>query len=117
MHNAWTVDFNIPLKSFEPQLAEVVNLSSFGAKAQNRPSLVLISSGSAVIQSSSTESGKTTVPEAIISDVEVAAEAGYEESKYIGERLIAHATERFGLSNARILRLDQIAGAGHTPGR
>jgi hypothetical protein len=48
VHNAWPVDFNIPLSAFNPQLQGIVNLLSFANAAPQSPSLLYISSISAV---------------------------------------------------------------------
>jgi thioester reductase-like protein/aryl carrier-like protein len=121
IHNAWKVDFNLPLQAFELQLAGVVNLIGLCASAPRAPTIVFISSVSAVMNFASAsssltqDSNQTPVPESINHDISAPTSAGYAESKYIAERLLSHASERLSIS-ARILRLGQIAGAAKSPG-
>lgn len=122
IHNAWRVDFNIPLQSFNDQLAGVVNLSSLCAKSSHQAAFVFLSSISAVMDFDGTQQGEQeislqkVIPETIITDINAAAPAGYAESKYIAERLLAHAAEKRGLRNVSILRLGQIAGPARSDG-
>ncbi|CEN61371.1 hypothetical protein ASPCAL08025 [Aspergillus calidoustus] len=119
IHNAWKVDFNLPLQAFEPQLLGTVNLIRLCASASRAPTIVFISSVSAVMNFSSTFSyqstNQTPIPESIIEDISAPASAGYAESKYIAERLLSHAADRLRIS-AKIIRLGQIAGAAKSPG-
>ncbi|KAJ0423944.1 hypothetical protein BJY00DRAFT_309761 [Aspergillus carlsbadensis] len=122
IHNAWKVDFNLPLQAFEPQLVGVINLIRLCASAPRAPTVVFTSSVSAVmnVASATTSSpqsiNQTPVPESIIEDISAPASAGYAESKYIAERVLSHASEKLNIS-ARILRLGQVAGAAKSPGR
>ncbi|KAL3494907.1 hypothetical protein BJX62DRAFT_246825 [Aspergillus germanicus] len=122
IHNAWKVDFNLPLQAFEPQLVGVVNLVRLCASARRAPTIVFISSVSAVMNfaSATTSSPQNTneaaIPETIFHDISTPASAGYAESKYIAERLLSHASEKLNVS-AKILRLGQIAGAARSSGR
>jgi thioester reductase-like protein len=122
IHNAWRVDFNIPLQSFNDQLAGVVGLSSLCAQSSRQAAFVFLSSISAVMDFDGTQqeqqgaSLQKVIPETVITDINAAAPAGYAESKYIAERLLAHAAERLSLRNVSILRLGQIAGSAKSDG-
>ncbi|KAL4885875.1 hypothetical protein BJY04DRAFT_230133 [Aspergillus karnatakaensis] len=117
IHNAWPVDFNLPLQSFTPQLQGIVNLMSFCGTSTNIANLIFISSISAVMNYPTiTSYPDTPIPESIIPDIEAPADAGYAESKYIAERLIDHASTKLGLRST-ILRLDQVAGPAKSTGR
>ncbi|KAL2813529.1 male sterility protein-domain-containing protein [Aspergillus granulosus] len=119
IHNAWKVDFNLPLQSFEAQLGGTVNLIRLCADASHTPTLVFISSVSAAMNFSSTISSPenpTPIPETILFDLATPAPAGYAESKYIAERLLAHAAKTLSITS-KVLRLGQIAGAAKSLGR
>jgi hypothetical protein len=44
IHNAWQVNFNLALDSFEPQIRGVWNLLDFGAQSAHQAPLVFVSS-------------------------------------------------------------------------
>ena len=64
IHNAWPVNFNLPLPAFRDQLDGLVNLISFTAKATTSPQLFFISSISSVM---SYGSSSQTIPDEVIS--------------------------------------------------
>ena len=111
IHNAWSVDFNIPLSSYRPQLQGVVNLVKFAASASRQPSLLYISSISAVSNLKGQE-----VPEAIVNDHSAPASTGYGASKYVTEHLLSQAAERLSIKT-QIARVGQIAGPVLGPGQ
>ena len=104
VHNAWPVNFNHPLSSFEPQIEGVVNLVKFAASASRSPQLLYISSVSAV---SSLRSD--SVPEEVVRDSSAPAEMGYGESKYVAEQILDHAARKLSL-RIDVARVGQIAG-------
>ena len=104
IHNAWTVNFNIPLSSYRPQLQGIVNLIKFAAAASQSPSLFYISSVTSV-----SYIGADHIPESIVDDNSAAAPMGYGASKYVAESLLNHAARRLSL-NTQIARVGQIAG-------
>jgi len=99
MHNAWPVDFNIPLSSFMPQLDGVVNLVRLASASG--ASILFISSVDAVSES------KGPITENIIFD-STAPTTGYGQSKYLAERILDHS-QKLHL-NIQIARVGQIAG-------
>ncbi|KAF9223056.1 putative nonribosomal peptide synthetase [Gyrodon lividus] len=106
IHNAWRLDFNLSLASFEPNVKATRNLVDLGIDSvhRNRLRFVFTSSiGSA--QSWNREKG--LFPEEVQPDPSAAIGAGYGESKYVCERIIVQS----GL-HATSLRIGQIAG-GH----
>ncbi|KAL3475147.1 hypothetical protein BJX99DRAFT_259614 [Aspergillus californicus] len=126
IHTSWLVDFNLPLQPFEPQLLGTIHLARFCAYTTRGASMVFISSISAIMNYNDTTlpssldnpNTKTKVPEILPTSLKSPANAGYAESKYIAERLLAHAAEVFPLmSTSTILRLGQIAGSAGTPGK
>ncbi|MCJ1354060.1 MAG: hypothetical protein MMC33_004047 [Icmadophila ericetorum] len=117
IHNAWTVDFNIPLQSYETQIASIVNLTALSAHSTKKPPTIFLSSIGAVLNFASTMPPSSKVPEAIIDNPSAPATTGYGESKNIAERLLAYATQKLDLRGSLILRLGQIAGAARSSGR
>jgi thioester reductase-like protein len=107
IHNAWTVNFNLSLPSFRPNLEGIVNLINFCAESPNSPHLFFLSSISATIRHHTT-SGLT--PEAVIQTT-TPAPNGYAESKYLAELLLDHAMRQRILSCASFARVAQVAGA------
>ncbi|CAI7663889.1 unnamed protein product [Penicillium manginii] len=110
VHNAWNVNFNLSLASFEPDLLGVANLINFTASCKNVPSLFFISSVGSVL-GHSTDSGLT--PETLVTADPSAN--GYGNSKYVAEHMIAHAVKQ-GSIRASIARVGQVAGAVNAPG-
>jgi thioester reductase-like protein len=100
IHNAWSVNFNMGVSSFENQLQGTRNLLDFAFKARAR--FFLVSSVSAAVRSGN------VVPESHLRKLSDAQEMGYARSKLVAERLCLHA-EQAGL-DARVLRVGQIVG-------
>ncbi|KAE8146594.1 hypothetical protein BDV25DRAFT_143558 [Aspergillus avenaceus] len=111
LHNAWTVNFNLSLASFKPDLMGVVNLINFSAQGQKTPHLFFISSISSTM-GHQTEDGLT--PEAIFTTA-TPGPNGYANSKYLAEQLIDQAA-RDGCVSASCVRVGQIAGAVRSAG-
>ena len=106
IHNAWPVNFNLPLSTFKPQLAGLVQLARFSNSATRHPTLSFISSISSVLDYAG-ESPK--IPESIVLDASAPSPMGYAESKFVAELLLDHASRCFHL-DARVMRVGQIAG-------
>jgi thioester reductase-like protein len=100
IHNAWSVNFNMGVASFENQLQGARNLLDFSFKSGAR--FFFVSSVSAAVRSGS------TVTESHLKHLTDAQEMGYARSKLVAERLCQHASEA-GL-DARVLRVGQITG-------
>ncbi|KAI2610579.1 acetyl-CoA synthetase-like protein [Hypoxylon sp. NC1633] len=114
IHNAWSVDFNLPLASFTNHLAGVENLCRFSAHGAHRPTIMFLSSISAVMDLAL--SSGTAVPEEIFDDVSVPAAGGYAESKYLAERMLKHAAQRLHIPVV-VAHVGQVCGATRSPGR
>ena len=108
IHNAWPIDFNRTLQSFQTSLDGVQNLISFAAKANLSPSIFFLSSISSVINYRNTSNAEALIPEAAITVLSRAAPMGYEESKYLAERMLDSAAHKLHL-NAGTARIGQIA--------
>ncbi|KAI1130277.1 hypothetical protein F5Y10DRAFT_263362 [Nemania abortiva] len=114
IHNAWSVDFNLPLPSFMQQLEGVENLCKFSAQSPRRPAIMFLSSVSAVMDLALRRDQE--VPEEILEDLSVPAAAGYGESKYVAEHMLAHAAEKLRIPIA-VARVGSVCGANRSPGR
>ncbi|KAI1798944.1 acetyl-CoA synthetase-like protein [Daldinia bambusicola] len=114
IHNAWAVDFNLPLPAFAKHLAGVENLYKFSLRSAHRPTIMFLSSISAVMDLA--VSSRKPVPEEIFDDLSVPAAAGYAESKYVAERVLKHAAEKLHVPVV-VARIGQVCGATRSPGR
>ena len=84
IHNAWTVNFNLPLQSYETQIAGVRRLVEMCA-SMDRAVHVLCTSYIGVGVGWDPSNGP--VPEAPLPDPSVATINGYGASKYVVERV------------------------------
>lgn len=110
VHNAWKVDFNHKLASYENvHIRGVRDLVDFSLASARSPHIFYVSSLSSVGNWPNCYDVKQAVPETVLDDFNVALPMGYGESKYVSERIINSAVESAGLK-ASILRVGQIAG-------
>ena len=107
LHNAWQVDFNLSLTSYEGHIHGVHNIINLCSSSAHRASIFFISSIGAVENWSAQHNG--LVPEQPFSDFTVPGAIGYSESKHVAERLLDIANTRLNV-NASICRVGQIAG-------
>jgi len=109
IHNAWKVNFNHPVESFEhPHLfgmREFVNLSING---RHNAHLAFISSVSTVGGWAADSMGPF-VPEVAMESIEQVLGQGYGESKFVGERICFEASRKASVPTS-IFRIGQIAG-------
>ena len=115
IHNAWKVDFNHSLESYEPiHLQGVRSLIDWSLNSVRHPPIVFISSISSV-GNWTTIHPDEAVPERPIYDHQIAQKMGYGESKHVAECILGTAGERSGVP-VSILRIGRIAGPVATPG-
>jgi thioester reductase-like protein len=107
VHNAWPVDFNLSLSSFEPQLAGCLHLLKMATKMPNLQDLAFISSVG--VASDWTKRQSHDVPESKIEDLSVAGDMGYSQSKLLAELIFAHGCDNLSVP-VSICRVGQIAG-------
>ncbi len=107
IHNAWPVNFNLPLPSFRPQLDGLIGLLKMISQSQHSPQLFFISSISSVM---SYRSYSSKIPETLITADTASGPNGYAESKNVAEHLVDYASQKFGFL-CSIARAGQIAGA------
>ncbi|KAM0262799.1 hypothetical protein ACHAQJ_001593 [Trichoderma viride] len=104
IHNAWPVNFNISVSSFEPYIFGVRQLVDFSNKAAKRVPIIYISSISTV--------GAWTLPEPIperrLDDLTLPV-MGYGQSKFAASSILDAAVEQSGIL-AAVIRVGQIAG-------
>lgn len=110
LHNAWQVDFNIALDSYESHVRGVRNLLDLCINSAHQAKIFFLSSIAGVMNWSANHSGP--VPEQIFSDYTVTQHMGYAESKHISERLLDIASEKSQVL-ASVCRIGQIAGPIH----
>ncbi|KAF2225529.1 male sterility protein-domain-containing protein [Elsinoe ampelina] len=109
IHNAWAVDFNLSLESFEdPHIAGVWRTITFASESRYKAGIVFVSSIASVGNWYS-KGRKGPVPENRLDDDAVALPQGYGESKHVSGRLLAAAAERTGLE-VEVVRVGQLAG-------
>lgn len=106
IHNAWPVNFNLSLSSFEPQLLGVRNVIDFAAKCEKQASVSFMSS----VGTADQWQERQPVPEVHQTDFGLAT-LGYGQSKLLGSILLHDA----GIP-AAVIRVGQIAGSRQESG-
>ncbi|THG96855.1 hypothetical protein EW026_g5054 [Hermanssonia centrifuga] len=109
IHNAWKVDFNHGLSSFESQITGTRKLVDFCFNL-DRPVRLLFMSSIGVAQGWDNQSGP--IPETPLSDPGLATDSGYSASKYVVEQVLSQAHTN-GLE-ATSLRIGQVCGSRST---
>ncbi|RMJ25467.1 NRPS-like enzyme [Aspergillus sp. HF37] len=106
VHGAWPVNFNLPLQSFEPQIAGLHNLLQFSLSVQRPDPAQVYFCSSISVALNAPEN--TVIPEAPIEDFCYASRMGYAQSKLVGEHVVRNAA----LVGARsyVLRIGQVVG-------
>ncbi|KAH8652129.1 hypothetical protein BX600DRAFT_386479 [Xylariales sp. PMI_506] len=104
IHNAWPVNFNFSVESFEPHIRGVRNVANFAAAAHKRVAVVFISS----IGTADAWQLETPVPETRLEDFSLPS-GGYGQSKLIGSLILEDAASACDFP-AAIIRVGQVAG-------
>ncbi|KAG8701413.1 hypothetical protein FRC08_004091 [Ceratobasidium sp. 394] len=104
VHNAWQVNFNLSLQSFEPSIRGTRNLIDLALASKYRPRFLFASSISAA--GLGTPGGCLKKGPVEISDA--ATSIGYGQSKFVAEKLLDSA--RTSGLEACIIRLGQLTG-------
>ncbi|KUI54166.1 Carboxylic acid reductase [Cytospora mali] len=106
IHNAWPVNFNIPIESFDPSLAGVRHIADLAATAAKRVAVTFIAS--IAVADRWQEEGK--VPETRLEELAL-ANGGYGRSKMVGSLILEDAAAKgAGDFPYAIVRVGQIAG-------
>ncbi|EFY86027.1 NRPS-like enzyme, putative [Metarhizium acridum CQMa 102] len=111
IHNAWPVNFNISVASFEPYIRGVRNLVGLSAAAAKQVPIVFISSISTVFNWAS----PGPVPERRLAGLSL-PQMGYGLSKLAGSLVLDAAAETSGVPCASV-RVGQVAGPHGREGR
>lgn len=110
VHNAWTVDFNKTLQTYEPvHVAGTRRCVDFSHQSKYRSHIVFISSIASVGNWREKRPGETFVPEALWDDHQLPAPQGYAESKHVSSLILAAAATKSGVPST-IVRCGQLAG-------
>jgi nucleoside-diphosphate-sugar epimerase/aryl carrier-like protein len=114
IHNAWKLDFNQRVESFESLIKSVRDLLAFSLRSEWCSHLFFVSSIS-TIYGWDPAMGCLSAPEDLIEDPDVVLKQGYAESKHIAERLCYEASKTTGVPTT-ILRVGQIGGPTRAEG-
>jgi thioester reductase-like protein len=106
IHNAWPVNFNQSVASFEPHIRGVRHLIDFAASATKQVSITFVSSVSTV---ENWPDPAVPIPEESLSDFALAAPMGYAQSKLVASMILDRAEEVSGVRR-NVVRVGQIAG-------
>ncbi|OAA55119.1 Male sterility, NAD-binding protein [Cordyceps fumosorosea ARSEF 2679] len=104
IHNAWPVNFNISVQSFEGHIRGVRHLIDLVQKAAVNASIIFISSIGTVDQ----WSDPSPIPETNLTDLNLAS-MGYGQSKQVGSMVLDTVAKVAGIP-AAVVRLGQVAG-------
>jgi thioester reductase-like protein len=108
IHNAWPVNFIMPLKTFRPQFDGLISFFKLAASRPDPPKLLYISSISSVAEFPHTSNSRS-IPEEVIRDFDAPYQIGYAKSKLISELLCDKAARRLDIPIS-FVRVGQIAG-------
>ncbi|KAI1758278.1 hypothetical protein F4782DRAFT_544611 [Xylaria castorea] len=108
IHNAYPVNFLMPLKSFEPQMQSLLNLLKLAQEGARNPAVLFVSSIAAAMPVSGL---RNVIKEAVldIGKADSLPQQGYGQSKFICEKLIEKYAS-LGSGKAAILRVGQVTG-------
>ncbi|PSS15405.1 hypothetical protein PHLCEN_2v3281 [Hermanssonia centrifuga] len=108
IHNAWKVDFNHNVASFDEILASVRNLVNLALSSPyTEPPHLLFTSSIGVFRQTQT---KDYLLEEHNRDPNVVVGIGYTEAKWVAERILEEAQHKTGLRTT-VVRLGQLCGA------
>ena len=113
IHNAWPMDFNRSLVSFESQFQALDNIIrlAVNSKAAQAPRILFTSSIAAVARYGLL-CNESVVPEKPMDDPEVSARFGYPEAKWVCEQiLLTVAAMHAGKFEPIIVRVGQLTGS------
>ncbi|KAG2142363.1 hypothetical protein DEU56DRAFT_979550 [Suillus clintonianus] len=107
VHVAWPVDFAIPLAAFEHAIHGLRNLVDFAISSPWQVPPQLLFTSTVGVLSGLTSS--SPVEEALVHDPSISVGAGYIESKWVAEQVLAAAADATRLKPT-IIRLGQLTG-------
>ncbi|KAL0937767.1 nonribosomal peptide synthetase [Colletotrichum truncatum] len=104
IHNAWPVNFNISVETFEPHIRGVRHWVDFSHQAAKNVPIIFISS----IGTVDSWHGPGPVPEKRLMDLTLPS-TGYGRSKMVSSLILDEAAQRSGVPTA-VVRVGQVAG-------
>ncbi|TFK79675.1 acetyl-CoA synthetase-like protein [Polyporus arcularius HHB13444] len=107
MHNAWKVNFNITIPSFEVDIQGARNFVDLALSSPytQPPSIIFVSS----VGIFANYNGPSPVPETPVDDPAVPFGSGYPESKWVTERVLQNVSAKTDVHTV-VMRLGQVAG-------
>ncbi|KAJ7636417.1 hypothetical protein FB45DRAFT_1138067 [Roridomyces roridus] len=109
IHNAWPVDFNLALLSFEPNIKGLRSLIDLSLRSPfAEPPRILYTSSIGICQHPQT---RPPLKEISV-DAEVAVQSGYVESKWVSESILVRAAEATPMKPV-IVRVGQLSGGAN----
>ncbi|KAK1978397.1 male sterility protein [Colletotrichum cereale] len=105
VHNAWAVNFNMPLEAFEPHTKGVRNLADFAATADKRVVMAFVST---IGTTNKWNPSRGPVPETSLRDFTMAG-MGYGQGKMVSSLILEDAA-KVGDFPLAVIRVGQIAG-------
>ena len=111
LHNAWDVNFNKSLRSFQQHIASVRRLVDFCSQSTYGASIFFTSTIGTGMNWTRTHDGQ--MPEMMFDDWSLPQNTGYAEAKFVVERLLAEGNMASGVKST-VCRIGQVAGpTGH----
>ena len=108
LHNAWEVNFNLSIQSFQyPHIHGVRQFINFSSQSKYGAFIFFISTISTAMNYPVSHTG--SMPESIIEELSLPQAMGYAESKYVAERMLDEAARISGVRSA-VCRVGQVAG-------
>lgn len=86
IHNAWRLDFNLSLSSFESHVKGARSLINLARSSQHSSDIKILFTSS-IASTQSWDVGNGLYPEEVVMDSSYAVGGGYGESKYVTERV------------------------------
>ncbi|THH03024.1 hypothetical protein EW145_g6597 [Phellinidium pouzarii] len=107
IHNAWRVNFNVAVTSFESNIRSVRNFVDFSLGGHStKPARIIFISSMGVFQN---YKGNNPAVEEPLVQPDSAVGTGYAESKWVSEQVLEKASERTPLSTT-VVRCGQMTG-------
>ncbi|KAK4194252.1 putative peptide synthetase [Triangularia verruculosa] len=119
--NAWPVNFNSPLESFEQVIAGTKQCADFSSGSPRKPHIVFVSSIASVLNSPAVRHVPGDGDEIVIGedwdpDNSLPAKQGYGESKHVAASILSNALRAGHINSVAVLRVGQLAGAAEKSG-
>ncbi|KAI7657936.1 acetyl-CoA synthetase-like protein [Hortaea werneckii] len=110
IHNAWAVDFNLALESYEgTHISGTHRCVDFSTQSKHRAHIIFISSIASVGNWTGVHPTEHEVPERLDTNHTVTLPQGYGESKHVASLILAAGAQRSGVP-CTVARAGQLAG-------